>query len=289
MLTEKRIRRPLTSDEVNAISLEIQILLEESAYSAVDDEPIEFAKKLLSKLNDIVLPNIFRAVDLRFDYRTHRTLWAFGQVWKLWQATSAHPDYDGRLVHRTATIRVGDHQDIVEDLIFNSGLQTTEENSLFKLFQAYQKLKDTYVPAWTLRAVFCFDNTCQDSVFDMLMEAHYTDSCEYEVQLESHYQKGQHDRPTGTSVWFVSFESNHDRQFFPTPNGTVLPGVLLSPRTRHVCGGSQLGTFRYLRPATGSALPGAIVPVLSTPRFVFERDIRLTNPATATQRVGISS
>jgi len=194
-LTERRIQRSLTSEEVSGISLGIQTLLEESAYSSTGDEPIEFAKKFLSKLNDIVLPNIFAKMDLKFDYRTHRTLWAFGQVWKIWQATSAHPDYDGRLVYRTAKIRVKDTGEIVEDLIFDSGLKKTEENFLFKLFQAYQKLEGTYAPAWALRAVFCFDNTCQESVFDTLMEAHYTDSGEYEVQLETHYQKGLHDRP----------------------------------------------------------------------------------------------
>jgi len=194
-LTEKRIQRPLTPAEVNTISSAVRTLLEESAYGAISEEPIDFTKKFLLKLNDIVLPNVFRSMDLAFDYRTHRTLWGFGQEWKLWQSTSAHPDYDGRLVHRTATIRLTHQGESVASLMYDSGLKNTGENFLFRLFQAYQKLKNTYVPAWSLRAVFCFDNLCQDSVFDKLMEEHYTGSDEYDLQLEIHRQKGQHDRP----------------------------------------------------------------------------------------------
>ena len=188
-------QRAITPDERSRILAGLRTLLEESAYSATTEEPIDFAKKFLLKINDIVLPNIFRSVDLAFDYRTHRTLWGFGQEWKLWQATSAHPDYDARLVHRTATICLGDKGDSVESLIYDSGIKSTRDNFLPKLFQAYQKLKNTYVPAWNLRAVFCFDNLCQESVFDKLMEENYTGSDEYDMQLEIHRQKGQHDRP----------------------------------------------------------------------------------------------
>lgn len=194
-LTEKRIQRALTSAETAAVSAGVRILLDESAYSAISEEPIEFAKKFLLKLNDIVLPDVFRSIDLAFDFRTHRTLWAFGQEWKLWQATSAHPDYDGRLVHRTASICLNVGGEAVDDLVYDSGLKNTGENFLLKLYQAYQKLKSTYVPAWTLRAVFCFDHSCQESVFDRLMEEYYTGSEEYDLQLEIHRQKGQHDRP----------------------------------------------------------------------------------------------
>jgi hypothetical protein len=194
-LTEKRIQRPLIAAEVHAILSAVRILLEESAYGAISEEPIDFSKKFLLKLNDVVLPSVFRSMDLGFDYRTHRTLWGFGQEWKLWQSTSAHPDFDGRLVHRTATIRLAPLGESVESLGYDSGLTNTGENFLSKLFQAYQKLKNTYAPAWSLRAVFCFDNLCQDSVFDRLMEEHYTGSEEYDLQLEIHRQKGQYDRP----------------------------------------------------------------------------------------------
>jgi hypothetical protein len=194
-VTESRIQRSLNDTEVNTISSALRILVEESAYSAISEEPIDFSKKFLLKLNDIVMPNIFRHMDLAFDYRTHRTLWGFGQEWKLWQSTSAHPDYDGRLVHRTATIRLTPEEASVQSLTYDSGLKKTAENFLPKLFQAYQKIKNTYVTAWNLRAVFCLDNLCQDSVFDRLMEEHYTGSDEYGLQLEIQRQKGQYDRP----------------------------------------------------------------------------------------------
>jgi len=198
-LLEKRLNRSLTEVERLDISHEMESLLSEVSLAAASDGATEFAKKFLLKLNEIVFPAIFKREGLTFDYRTHRTLWSFGQEWKLWQSTSDHPDYDGRLVFRTATIRVSQSGERVDHLIFDSGLAKTRENFLDKLYAAFLKVqkatKGTHILAWQLRAVFCFDNRCQESVFDRLMEEHYTGSDQYECILEIQRQRGQYDRP----------------------------------------------------------------------------------------------
>jgi hypothetical protein len=174
-------------------------LLDEVALSATGEEPTEFAKKFLLKINDYILPTLLKKEGLTFDYRTHRTLWSFGQEWKLWQSTSDHPEFDGRLVFKTATIRISKSSDRIDKLVFDSGLAKTKEKFLDKLYNAYLKVqritKDTYVLAWQLRAVFCFDNRCQESVFHRLMEENYIGSDKYELSLEIQRQHGQYDRP----------------------------------------------------------------------------------------------
>jgi len=182
-----RVERELSDEEQTEIGQRIDVLLAGIAPAANSDEPTEFAKKFLSKLNDYVLPVLFNKEGLTFDFRTHQILWAFGQEWKLWQSTSDHPDYDGRIIFRTATIALSATEDRVEALVFDSGLAKTRENFLGKLYEAYLKVqrrtKDTYILAWQLRAVFCLDNRCQESVFSRLMEEHYTGSDEFELTL----------------------------------------------------------------------------------------------------------
>lgn len=195
----RRSGRVLSDEERNEISDRIAILFDEVVSTATAEEPTEFAKKFIAKLNDYFLPVLFTKMGLSFDYRTHQLLWSFGQGWKLWQSTSDHPEYDGRLVFRTATVRLAPSGEEVAELIFDSGLATTRENFLGKLYEAYvktQKLtKETYVLAWQLRAVFCLDNRCQESVFERLMEEHYVGSQDFELTLEIQRQKGIHDRP----------------------------------------------------------------------------------------------
>jgi hypothetical protein len=194
-----RVERAISGEEEGHIRARLQALLGEIAPAANSEEPTEFAKKFLSKVNDFVLPVLFKNEGLTFDFRTHQILWSFGQEWKLWQSNSDHPDYDGRVVFRTATIRLSAAQDRVDGLVFDSGLEKTRANFLAKLYDAYVKVqrrtKETYVLAWQLRAVFCLDNRCQESVFQRLMEFHYTGSEEFELTLEIQRQKGIHDRP----------------------------------------------------------------------------------------------
>lgn len=198
-LLEGRLKRPLAEQESLSISEGMRKLVGEVAVAAASDDPTEFAKKFLLKTNEVVFPSIFRRDGLTFDYRTHRTLWSFGQEWKLWQATGDHPEYDGRLVFRTATIELSEQGDKIKRLSFNSGLAKTRENFLDKLYDAYLNVqkttKGTFALAWQLRAVFCFDNRCQETVFDRLMEEHYTGSEQYDLALEIQRQHGQFERP----------------------------------------------------------------------------------------------
>jgi hypothetical protein len=198
-LLETRLKRSLTSDEYHELSVGLCNLVDEVGLAATSEDPTEFSKKFLLKMNDYILPILLKKDGLSFDYRTHRILWSFGQEWKLWQSTSDHPEYDGRLVYKTATIRLSHSGNRVDRLIFDSGLAKTREDFLDKLYNAYVKLqrsrKSTYSLAWQLRAVFCFDNKCQESVFDKLMEENYTGSDQYELTLEIQRQRGQYDRP----------------------------------------------------------------------------------------------
>jgi hypothetical protein len=197
-LLQARLKRELREHEQFEISEKMKAVLREVGPAATTEEPTEFAKKFLLKINDCVLPAIFKNEGLTFDYRTHRTLWSFGQEWKLWQSTSDHPEYSGRLVYKTATIAVSETGDKVESLSFDNGLGKTRENFLDKLYDAYLKVqqstKDTYALAWQLRAVFCFTNRCQESVFDRLMEDYYTGSEQYDLTLEIQ-RHGQYERP----------------------------------------------------------------------------------------------
>jgi hypothetical protein len=87
----------------------------------------------------------------------------------------------------------------IVELKFDSGLAKTRGNFLEKLYNAYQKLqkknRGTYVIVDELRAVFCFDNRCQESVFDTLVAELYEGSDDYELNMEIYRKGGQHDRP----------------------------------------------------------------------------------------------
>lgn len=198
-LLEQRLKRSLTTNERGELAAGLKALVDEVGLAATSEDPTEFSKKFLLKINDCILPILLKKEGLSFDYRTHRTLWSFGQEWKLWQSTSDHPEHDGRLIYRTATIRLTSSGNRIDRLCFDSGLAKTRENFLDKLYHAYTKVqrmtKSTFSLAWQLRAVFCFDNRCQESVFDRLMEEHYMGSDEYELTLEIQRQRGQYDRP----------------------------------------------------------------------------------------------
>jgi hypothetical protein len=74
---------------------------------------------------------------LPFDYRTHRTIWSLGEEFKLWGTITSHPEYNGTVVYRTASIMLTPDK----EQVFDSGLKKTEENFLGKLYAAYQKLQ----------------------------------------------------------------------------------------------------------------------------------------------------
>lgn len=195
----RRIQRGLDSGEIAYIREGVWKLLEEWATPATIEEPPLFAKKFLQKLNDVVLPALLRSDGLSFEFKTHQTLWSFGNEWKLWESTAQHPDWDLRIVFKTATINLAQKDRRVEHLAFDSGLDKTRNRFLDKLFAAYQKLQQkgrgTFAIVDELRAVFCLDNACQQSVFDRLVSENYAGSDEYELNMEIFRKSGQHNRP----------------------------------------------------------------------------------------------
>jgi len=198
-LLSQRLGRGLTDEERAEIKTGIEKLLEDSKMSAASEEGTEFAKNFLAKLNEVVVPAIFRADGLPFDYRTHRTIWSLGEEFKLWGTITSHPDYNGTVVYRTASIILTPDKEQVQELVFDSGLKNTGENFLSKLYAAYQKLqalrKSNSVSAWELRSVFCLDNHCQQSVFNRLFEKDYAGSETYHLHFEIQQSKSRHEKP----------------------------------------------------------------------------------------------
>ena len=198
-LLSQRLGRALTDEERTEIKTGIEKLVEDSKMSAMSEEGTEFAKNFLGKLNDVVVPAIFRADGLPLDYRTHRTIWSLGEEFKLWGTITSHPDYNGTVIYRTASIILTPDKEQVKELVFDSGLKTTGENFLGKLYTAYQKLqalrKSNSVSAWELRSVFCLDNRCQQSVFNLLFEKDYAGSDSYHLHFEIQQAKSRHEKP----------------------------------------------------------------------------------------------
>lgn len=197
--TEKRLGRSLREQERGSINRSVDELLAESRFSAEHDDTTKFAKGFLNKLNEVVIPAVFTADGIDFDYRTHRTLWTIGQEFRVWAVVRSHPQYDGWLVFLTSTLVLSDDETELKGISFDYGLKKTSENFLARLYAAYQKLAGvtgaTFVPAWELRSVFCFDNKCQPSVFDKIFATTYSGSAEYQLQLEIQRQKPQHEEP----------------------------------------------------------------------------------------------
>jgi len=198
-IVSQRIGRNITPEEKNLILQEIDMLLVNTSQSAAVEERSEFGKKFLLKLNEIIIPEVLRSVGLGFDYRTHRTLWLLGQEFFVWWATTSHPAFDGTLVFSTADIHLSADEESIDRIEFNTGLQKTEEVFLSKLFNAYetlQKIKGiSYVPAWELRSVFCYENRCQPSIFNRLFGKNYTGSDELKIHLEIQRTKPLNEEP----------------------------------------------------------------------------------------------
>jgi hypothetical protein len=198
-LLTQRMGRPLSEEERAELKAGIDKLVKDSTLSAMSEDGAEFAKNFLARLNDVVVPAVFRSDGLPFDYRTHRTIWSLGEEFKLWGTITSHPDHSGTVVYRTATIVLSPDREKVLDLLFDSGLKKTGENFLGKMFVAYQKLqalrKTKFVNAWELRAVFCLDNRCQQSVFNRLFEEHYAGSDGYSLHFEIQQAKSRHEEP----------------------------------------------------------------------------------------------
>ena len=192
-----RLKRNLERTEKAEISDAVERLVVDSKPGAVVDDTTRFAKGFLNKLNDIVIPAILRRDGLGFDFRTHRTLWAMGQEFRVWAVIRSHPEFDGWRILLTSKISVNDN--VLSNLTFDYGLTATRNGFMGKLYAAYQKLQalkqGTFVAAWKLRAVFCIDNHCQPSVFNTLFDESIGKSGGYRLDLEIQRQKPQHEKP----------------------------------------------------------------------------------------------
>jgi hypothetical protein len=198
----RRLGRPITEPERGEIEAGVLRLSDDSRLSAAIEDSTDFSKKLLLKLNDVVIPAIFREVGLAFDYRTHRLLWSLGEEFKTWASTSSDPHFDAAwVVFRTATVCFRSDESgsapRVDKIEFDRGVRVIGDGFMEKLWAAYQGLQQlgrgTHVPAWELRAAFCHANRCQLSVFDKLFEEHYNNSGDYELHLEIQRKKPQHE------------------------------------------------------------------------------------------------
>lgn len=193
----ERIGRTLAEDEIKEIREGIAAILQDAVLSAYQEEPSRFAKNIMEKLNHVAIPALFRRDGIGFDYRTHRTLWALGEEFRVWCVTRSHPNYDGCLVYPTAHVELSRDGTRVERITFDSGLAYVRDGFLRRLHDAYQQLQTlrgtTYVPAWELRAVFCVENRCQRSTFDKVFAERYLGDGAYRLHLEIQRNKPQHE------------------------------------------------------------------------------------------------
>jgi len=193
----ERIKRQLEAAEEAEITSNIKEMVSEARRSAVSDDGVRLSKMVLNRLNDIIIPALFRADGLGFDNRSHRALWSIGEDFKTWATVRSHPEYDGSLIYRTATVELTKDGTQLADLKFDHGLNQTGEGFLGKMFAAYQKLQamkgNTFVPAWELRAVFCYEQRCQLTVFDRLFDRDAGGSDDFKLHLEIQRQKPQHE------------------------------------------------------------------------------------------------
>lgn len=195
----ERLKRELRPTEEAEITEKLREMVGDSKRSASLDDGIKVAKVVLNKLNDIIIPAVFRADGLGFDARSHRALWSMGEDFRTWATLRSHPDFDAWVIYSTATIELSDDGTQLASLEFDRGLKPTGESFLAKLYAAYQRLQalrgNTFLPAWELRAIFCFDNRCQPSVFNKLFDQDFSRAADFKLHLEIQRQKPQHESP----------------------------------------------------------------------------------------------
>ena len=87
----------------------------------------------------------------------------------------------------------------LETLRFEARSADLETVFLPRLWNAYTRLQKagalTFVPAWELRAAFCFENSCQPSVFNNLFSQQYARGDGYELHMEIQRQLPRSETP----------------------------------------------------------------------------------------------
>ena len=87
----------------------------------------------------------------------------------------------------------------LEALRFESRSANLDPVFLQRLWGTYTRLQKagaaTFVLAWELRAAFCFENSCQPSVFNSLFAQHYARGDGYELHMEIQRQLPRFETP----------------------------------------------------------------------------------------------
>jgi hypothetical protein len=94
-------------------------------------------------------------------------------------------------------------------LRFESRSADLESVFLQRLWVSYTRLQKagaaTFVPAWQLRAAFCFENSCQPSVFNNLFAQQYARGDGYELQMEIQRQLPRSETPLRAGTRNIGF------------------------------------------------------------------------------------
>jgi hypothetical protein len=138
-----------------------------------------------------------RREGLGFDYKTLSQLWSMGKEFQLSWATSAHPQYKGRLTFATAHLHCSDDGQEILAIRFENGVKQIAVDFLDRVFQAYSLMQEwgqpAVVTAWELRATFCYQNRCAPAVFDHLFQEHYGGSDVYRIDKDFPRNKPSHE------------------------------------------------------------------------------------------------
>jgi hypothetical protein len=196
---KRRLDRSLTEIEEDEIKSGVANLVNQSAPAARTEQQSEFARKMLSNLNEIVVPAVLRSQGLGFDFNTLRRLWKMGEEFQVCWATSAHPRFDAWVTFGTATVTLAADSSKIECVQFDRGLNALRDGFLDRLYSVYLKMREwgrpSVVDAWELRAAFCYEHRCAPAVFNKLFEENYTGSDAYEISKDFPRNKPQHEEP----------------------------------------------------------------------------------------------
>jgi hypothetical protein len=197
---QERVGRSLEADARREMEGKIQEMVAQLKQAPAQTDTTAFAKAVLSRLNDIVIPTVLGSRGLSYDFRTHRSVWSLGEEFRVWASTSFHPKFQGTVIFPTATLQTSkDGRDLI-GLQFEASLAKLRDQFLSRLYQVCSELqklgRGTLVPALELRATFCCEFHTHPSTFDRLFDEQYArDDSPYEVHTEIQRQRPRHEKP----------------------------------------------------------------------------------------------
>jgi len=134
-------------------------------------------KALIDIIQDtIVLPSLLEAEKLPFDAVTFQHILRASQDFLVASWTTSHPDFFGRLIFCTCALESNDNFSVGRQLrsVTHHGVAFAESRFSEALIAAYGKLAkqtSTYVSAYALRAIVCFDLRIPPQVFERCLAA----------------------------------------------------------------------------------------------------------------------